>query len=87
MSSVLVDESLCHAGTEMGGRSELALFRYFHGAASHGITVYLSAGMAIRVATDLNLHHPTAMKFQSELHEREILNRTRTWMVRRSQID
>jgi hypothetical protein len=38
-------------------------------------------GVAIRIATDLNLHHPTAMKFQGEMHEREILNRTRLWMV------
>jgi len=42
---------------------------------------WLYLGVAIRVATDLNLHHPTAMKFHSELHEREIHNRTRTWMI------
>lgn len=34
-----------------------------------------------RIATDLNLHQPSSTKITSEKHEREILNRTRTWMI------
>jgi hypothetical protein len=41
----------------------------------------MTTGVAIRIATDLNLHHPTIKKFEGELHEREVLNRTRTWIV------
>lgn len=33
------------------------------------------------IATDLNLHQPSSTKITSEKHEREILNRTRTWMI------
>ncbi|TFK49594.1 hypothetical protein OE88DRAFT_357610 [Heliocybe sulcata] len=40
--------------------------------------IYL--GLAIRTATDLNLHHPTTAKPKSELHARELLNRTRAWL-------
>ncbi|KAI0661577.1 hypothetical protein C8Q70DRAFT_664218 [Cubamyces menziesii] len=40
--------------------------------------VYL--GLAIRIATDLNLHHPNTVQPQNEQHAREILNRTRTWL-------
>ncbi|KAF8631666.1 hypothetical protein AX17_005067 [Amanita inopinata Kibby_2008] len=43
---------------------------------------WLYAGLAIRIATDLNLHQvSSANKPQSERQEREALNRTRTWIV------
>ena len=34
-----------------------------------------------RLATDLNLHHLSSSKPQSEKQEREILNKTRVWMI------
>ncbi|KAJ6570517.1 hypothetical protein DFH09DRAFT_1261132 [Mycena vulgaris] len=40
--------------------------------------VYL--GLAIRIATDLNLHLPTTAAPRNETHAREMLNRTRTWL-------
>ncbi|KAL1949311.1 hypothetical protein VTO73DRAFT_8192 [Trametes versicolor] len=40
--------------------------------------VYL--GLAIRIATDLNLHHPHTVEPNDEQHAREMLNRTRTWL-------
>ncbi|KAG8742296.1 hypothetical protein FRC10_001720 [Ceratobasidium sp. 414] len=40
---------------------------------------YLS--LAIKIATDLNLHVPWQGKLTSEAQEREALNRTRTWLV------
>ncbi|KAL7279089.1 hypothetical protein ACG7TL_006927 [Trametes sanguinea] len=40
--------------------------------------VYL--GLAIRIATDLNLHHPNTVEPKNEQHAREMLNRTRTWL-------
>ncbi|KAI0833291.1 hypothetical protein BC628DRAFT_1424797 [Trametes gibbosa] len=40
--------------------------------------VYL--GVAIRIATDLNLHHPNTVKPENEQHAREMLNRTRAWL-------
>jgi len=43
---------------------------------------WLYLGLAIRMATDLNLHQPSATtKFVNEAHERELLNRTRTWLI------
>ncbi|KAF9483717.1 hypothetical protein BDN70DRAFT_799393 [Pholiota conissans] len=42
---------------------------------------WLYTGLAIRIATDLNLHHVSTVKPQSELQEREILNKTRVWMI------
>ncbi|KLO05022.1 hypothetical protein SCHPADRAFT_896598 [Schizopora paradoxa] len=43
---------------------------------------WLYTGLAIRLATDLNLHQPqTGVKPVSEQHERELLNRTRVWMI------
>ncbi|KAL5501248.1 hypothetical protein ACEPAH_9635 [Sanghuangporus vaninii] len=42
---------------------------------------WLYIGLAIRLATDLNLHQASSTKPTSELHEREILNRTRVWMI------
>jgi len=41
---------------------------------------WLYTGLAIRLATDLNLHQPPSVKPQSEKQEREILNKTRAWM-------
>ncbi|CAE6458081.1 unnamed protein product [Rhizoctonia solani] len=41
----------------------------------------LYLGLAIRMATDLKLHLPGQGKAAGEAHEREILNRTRTWLV------
>jgi len=40
--------------------------------------IYL--GQAIRVAMDMNLHHPNTAKPRNELHAREMLNRTRAWL-------
>ncbi|EMD34175.1 hypothetical protein CERSUDRAFT_159676 [Gelatoporia subvermispora B] len=40
--------------------------------------IYL--GLAIRMAIDLNLHHPNIPDSQDERHAREMLNRTRTWL-------
>ncbi|KAF5345063.1 hypothetical protein D9758_010418 [Tetrapyrgos nigripes] len=42
---------------------------------------WLYTGLAIRIATDLNLHHPPATKPQDERQEREMLNRMRVWMI------
>ncbi|CAE6434410.1 unnamed protein product [Rhizoctonia solani] len=42
---------------------------------------WLYLGLAIRMATDLNLHLPWQGKATGEAHEREILNRTRTWLI------
>ncbi|KIY45806.1 hypothetical protein FISHEDRAFT_48653 [Fistulina hepatica ATCC 64428] len=42
---------------------------------------WLYTGLAIRIATDLNLHQTSSMKPQNEKQEREILNRTRVWLI------
>ncbi|KAG6809261.1 hypothetical protein H0H92_000968 [Tricholoma furcatifolium] len=42
---------------------------------------WLYTGLAIRIATDLNLHQVSTTKPQNEKQEREILNRTRVWMM------
>ncbi|KAG6852893.1 hypothetical protein C0991_008343 [Blastosporella zonata] len=42
---------------------------------------WLYTGLAIRIATDLNLHQVSTAKPQNEKEEREILNRTRVWMI------
>ncbi|KAG2018650.1 priB protein, variant 3 [Coprinopsis cinerea AmutBmut pab1-1] len=42
---------------------------------------WLYTGLAIRIATDLNLHHVPTIKPTSEKQEREILNKTRVWMI------
>ncbi|KAH9481451.1 Transcriptional activator of proteases prtT [Psilocybe cubensis] len=41
---------------------------------------WLYLGLAIRVATDINLHVPTSAKPLNENHAREMLNRTRVWL-------
>ncbi|RDB26065.1 Protein priB [Hypsizygus marmoreus] len=41
---------------------------------------WLYLGLAIRTATDLNLHLPNTAKPQNENHAREMLNRTRVWL-------
>ncbi|EIN04820.1 hypothetical protein PUNSTDRAFT_146153 [Punctularia strigosozonata HHB-11173 SS5] len=41
---------------------------------------WLYLGLAIRIATDLNLHHPSTAKPRNESHARELLNRTRAWI-------
>ncbi|KAL5525464.1 hypothetical protein ACEPAG_6800 [Sanghuangporus baumii] len=41
---------------------------------------WLYLGLAIRVATDLNLHHASSARPRNEQHERELLNRTRVWL-------
>ncbi|KAI0303682.1 hypothetical protein B0F90DRAFT_1310868 [Multifurca ochricompacta] len=40
--------------------------------------IYL--GQGIRVAMDMNLHHPNTARPRNELHAREMLNRTRAWL-------
>ncbi|KZO97349.1 hypothetical protein CALVIDRAFT_497636 [Calocera viscosa TUFC12733] len=42
---------------------------------------WLYLGLAIRMATDLNLHVPITTKGADEVTEREILNRYRTWEI------
>ncbi|KAJ8689224.1 hypothetical protein PTI98_013267 [Pleurotus ostreatus] len=42
---------------------------------------WLYTGLAIRIATDLNLHHVTKPKAMDEKQEREIMNKTRVWMI------
>jgi hypothetical protein len=42
---------------------------------------WLYTGLAIRIATDLNLHQVSTIKPQNETQEREILNKTRVWMI------
>ncbi|EJD43975.1 hypothetical protein AURDEDRAFT_185270 [Auricularia subglabra TFB-10046 SS5] len=42
---------------------------------------YLYKGLAIRIAMDLNLHQPSRAKPVDEMHAREILNCTRTWLI------
>lgn len=41
---------------------------------------WLYLGLAIRVATDLNLHVPSSVRPRNETHARELLNRTRVWL-------
>ncbi|GLB40175.1 putative fungal specific transcription factor [Lyophyllum shimeji] len=41
---------------------------------------WMYLGLAIRIATDLNLHLPNTAKPKNELHAREMLNRTRCWL-------
>lgn len=41
---------------------------------------YLYLGLAIRIASELNLHIPPTAKPQNEFHAREQLNRTRVWL-------
>jgi hypothetical protein len=41
---------------------------------------WIFLGQAIRVAMDMNLHHPNTAKPRDEPHAREMLNRTRAWM-------
>ncbi|OCH94437.1 hypothetical protein OBBRIDRAFT_722948 [Obba rivulosa] len=41
---------------------------------------WLYLGLAIRMAIDLNLHHPNTPQRQDARHAREMLNRTRTWL-------
>ncbi|RXW24288.1 hypothetical protein EST38_g1583 [Candolleomyces aberdarensis] len=41
---------------------------------------WLYLGLAIRTATDLNLHLPMTAKPRNENHAREMLNRTRIWL-------
>lgn len=41
---------------------------------------WIHLGQAIRVAMDMNLHHPNTAKPRDELHAREMLNRTRAWL-------
>lgn len=41
---------------------------------------WLYLGVAIRTATDLNLHLPNTAKPLNENHARELLNRTRVWL-------
>ncbi|KAI0694595.1 hypothetical protein BC835DRAFT_1274282 [Cytidiella melzeri] len=41
---------------------------------------FIYLGVAIRIATDLNLHHPNTAKPKNEMHAREMLNRTRAWL-------
>ncbi|TFK20177.1 hypothetical protein FA15DRAFT_673724 [Coprinopsis marcescibilis] len=42
---------------------------------------WLYIGLAIRIATDLNLHNASTIKATSEKQEREILNKTRVWLI------
>ncbi|THU98704.1 hypothetical protein K435DRAFT_660495 [Dendrothele bispora CBS 962.96] len=42
---------------------------------------WLYTGLAIRIATDLNLHHASTTKPANETQEREILNRIRVWII------
>ncbi len=41
---------------------------------------WIHLGQAIRVAMDMNLHHPNTARPRDELHAREMLNRTRAWL-------
>ncbi|KAG6333341.1 hypothetical protein ID866_5747 [Astraeus odoratus] len=42
---------------------------------------WLYTGLAIRIATDLNLHQVPTTQPQTEKQERELLNRVRVWMI------
>ncbi|KXN81254.1 Protein priB, partial [Leucoagaricus sp. SymC.cos] len=42
---------------------------------------WLYTGLAIRIATDLNLHHMSNTRPKNEKEEREALNRARVWMI------
>ncbi|KAF9788176.1 hypothetical protein BJ322DRAFT_1001297 [Thelephora terrestris] len=42
---------------------------------------WLYIGLAIRIATDLNLFLPQSKKVANESEEREALNKTRTWLI------
>ncbi|KAI6043555.1 fungal-specific transcription factor domain-containing protein [Pisolithus marmoratus] len=42
---------------------------------------WLYTGLAIRIATDLNLHQASEIQPTTERQERELLNRTRVWMI------
>ncbi|VDB86073.1 unnamed protein product [Peniophora sp. CBMAI 1063] len=42
---------------------------------------WLYTGLAIRIATDLNLHMYSSRKPKNEAEARELINRTRVWMI------
>ena len=42
---------------------------------------WLYTGLAIRIATDLNLHMYSNRKAKNEAEARELINRTRVWMI------
>ncbi|KAL6303631.1 hypothetical protein BKA93DRAFT_853541 [Sparassis latifolia] len=42
---------------------------------------WLYIGLAIRIATDLNLQQVSTVQPKSDSHEREIINQTRLWMI------
>ena len=42
---------------------------------------WLYIGLAIRLATDLNLFQASTTRATNEQHEKEILNRTRVWLI------
>ncbi|KAI0922432.1 hypothetical protein AcV7_005968 [Taiwanofungus camphoratus] len=42
---------------------------------------WLYTGLAIRIATDLNLHHVSTIQPKSERQRREILNQSRLWLI------
>ncbi|CAE6498442.1 unnamed protein product [Rhizoctonia solani] len=42
---------------------------------------WLYLGCAIRLAMDLGLYKPGSKTYINEAHEREVLNRTRTWLI------
>lgn len=42
---------------------------------------WLYTGLAIRIATDLNLHMYSSRKAKNEAEARELINRTRVWMI------
>ena len=93
MSGVHPDEHIRRSCPEVGGRSELAVYwacyqvrfpfawcAYSWRETLSGFVVDITL-FIFRIATDLNLHHVPTIKPTSEKQEREILNKTRVWMM------
>jgi hypothetical protein len=80
MPSIYPYEYIRCASAEMGRRQELAVYRSCHQVRQFFTDITLFWKFS-RIATDLNLHQVTSTKSQTEKQEREILNRTRVWMI------
>jgi hypothetical protein len=72
----------------VGGRPELVIYRFGYSVSNLPdyfilLQILLTCGIDVvgRIATDLNLHQASTTKAQTENQEREVLNRTRVWMI------
>lgn len=83
MPGLHTHEYIRSSSAEMGGRSKLVVHGSCHQVRQLPLDILGRFKMMgwTRIATDLNLHQVSTAKPQSEKQEREILNRTRVWMI------